>query len=133
MACRVAKGLSLNSHAAMCAEVFGIPRRVARRAQYVRCVSRHVFLSPLRALGAGGSRASRFSSQLLATHELGQLLDEEMTDDERRDLEDAEEACRRFLAWNLIRDEDGDGDGDPDLRRDVKRRLAQVLGRDAAE
>ena len=73
------------------------------------------------------------SSQLLATHELGQLLDEEMTDDERRDLEDAEEACRRFLAWNLIRDEDGDGDGDPDLRRDVKRRLAQVLGRDAAE
>ena len=54
-----------------------------------------------------------------------------MTDDERRDLEDAEEVCRRFLAWNLARSDDGDDD--PDLRRDVKRRLARVLGREAAE
>lgn len=37
---RVAKGLSLDSHAATCAEIFGIPRRVARRARYVRSVLR---------------------------------------------------------------------------------------------
>ncbi|KAH9841446.1 DNA mismatch repair protein MutS [Rhodofomes roseus] len=98
---RVAKGLSLDSHAAMCAEIFGIPRRVAQRAQYV--------------------------SRLLATHELGQLLDEEMSDVERRDLEDAEEVCRRFLAWNFARD--NDDDDDPDPRQDVRRTLAEVLGR----
>lgn len=33
---RVQKGLWLNSHAALCAEIFGIPRGVARRAAYVR-------------------------------------------------------------------------------------------------
>ena len=71
------------------------------------------------------------SSQLLATHELGQLLDEEMTDDERRDLEDAEEVCRRFLAWDLVRDDEANSD--PDLRQDVKKRMAQVLGRETAE
>jgi len=95
---RVAKGLSLDSHAAMCAEIFGIPRRVARRAQYV--------------------------SQLLATHELGQLLDGEMSGAERRDLEGAEEVCRRFLAWKLVRDGDS-GESRPDVRR----ALAEVLGR----
>ncbi|PCH40222.1 nucleoside triphosphate hydrolase protein [Wolfiporia cocos MD-104 SS10] len=36
---RAAKGLSLDSHAALCAEVFGISRRVAKRAQYVRSTS----------------------------------------------------------------------------------------------
>jgi len=35
---RVAKGFSLDSHAAMCAEIFGIPRRIANRARYVRSV-----------------------------------------------------------------------------------------------
>ncbi|KAI0731903.1 DNA mismatch repair protein MutS [Fomitopsis betulina] len=99
---RVAKGLSLDSHAAMCAEIFGIPRRVARRAQFV--------------------------SQLLATHELGQLFDEEMTDDERRDLKAAEEVCRQFLAWNLMHDGNGE-----ESRRDVKQVLAQVLGRTILE
>ncbi|KZT73910.1 hypothetical protein DAEQUDRAFT_702916 [Daedalea quercina L-15889] len=100
---KVAQGLSLNSHAAMCAEIFGIPRRVARRAQYV--------------------------SQLLATHELGQLLDEEMSDAERRDLEDAEEVCRRFLTWNLVRDGDGGDALGADPRGDVRQMLAEVLGR----
>lgn len=33
---RVAEGLSLDSHAAKCAEMFGIPLRLVRRAQYVR-------------------------------------------------------------------------------------------------
>ncbi|PCH37347.1 hypothetical protein WOLCODRAFT_167438 [Wolfiporia cocos MD-104 SS10] len=94
---RVAKGLSLGSHAVLCAEVFGIPRRVAKRAQYV--------------------------SKLLSTHELGQLLDEEMREDERKDLEDAEDVCRRFLAWDLT------GDRDNGRREDVRGVLAEVLGR----
>ncbi|EMD39519.1 hypothetical protein CERSUDRAFT_111843 [Gelatoporia subvermispora B] len=72
---RVAKGLSFNSHAAVCAEIFGIPQRVARRAQFV--------------------------SRLLSSHELGRLLDEEMTNVERKELEEAEEVCKNFLAWDL--------------------------------
>ncbi|KAG6837182.1 hypothetical protein H0H93_013409 [Arthromyces matolae] len=72
---RVAKGLSLDSHAAKCAEMFGLPSRIVRRAQYV--------------------------SHLLSTHELVRLLDESMTDKERLDLQDAEAVCRRFLAWDL--------------------------------
>jgi len=62
-------------------------------------------------------------SYLISTHELGQLLDEEMTDKEREDLEDAEAVCRKFLQWNL----EGDGGGN------VKARLADVLGRKAEE
>ncbi|KAJ6559109.1 DNA mismatch repair protein MutS [Mycena vulgaris] len=85
--------LSLDSHAAKCAEIFGVPSRIVRRAQHV--------------------------SQLISTHELGRLLDEEMTDTERVDLEDAEAVCRKFLQWNL----EGDGGGN------VKGRLAEVLGR----
>lgn len=92
---RVAKGFSLDSHAAMCAEIFGIPRRIANRARYV--------------------------SKLLSTHELGQLLDEEMSEDERKDLEDAEDVCRRFLAWDLSRDDE--------KGRSVRQVLADVLGR----
>lgn len=33
---RVVEGLSLDSHAAKCAEIFGIPSRMVQRAQYVR-------------------------------------------------------------------------------------------------
>lgn len=57
-------------------------------------------------------------------HELGTLLDEEMTPEECVDLEDAEEVCRRFLAWDL---EASRGGG----RGEVKDALRQVLGRDA--
>ncbi|KZT11913.1 uncharacterized protein LAESUDRAFT_670086 [Laetiporus sulphureus 93-53] len=77
---RVAEGLSLNSHAALCAEVFGIPRRIAKRAQYV--------------------------SKLMSSHELGRLLDEEMRDEECQDLENAEEVCRRLLARDLSSDDE---------------------------
>ncbi|KAJ6605673.1 DNA mismatch repair protein MutS [Mycena sp. CBHHK59/15] len=90
---RVAEGLSLDSHAAKCAEIFGVPSRIVQRAQYV--------------------------SHLISRHELGHLLDEEMTDKEREDLEDAEIVCRKFLKWNL------EGDGG----ENVKGRLADVLGR----
>lgn len=76
---RVAEGLSLNSHAAQCAEIFGLPAEICARAQYV--------------------------SRLISTHELGQLLDEEMLEDEREELAEAEAVCRRFLAWNLTADD----------------------------
>ncbi|KAI0087825.1 muts domain V-domain-containing protein [Irpex rosettiformis] len=72
---RVAKGLSLNSFAATCAQLFGLPRQVVQRARHV--------------------------SRLLSTHELGLLLDEDMTDKERVEFEEAEEVCRKFLAWDL--------------------------------
>jgi len=72
---RVAEGLSLDSHAAKCAELFGVPTRIVDRAQYV--------------------------SHLLSTHELGGLLDEGMGDAERLELEEAEVVCRRFLEWDL--------------------------------
>ncbi|KAJ7069760.1 DNA mismatch repair protein MutS [Mycena amicta] len=90
---RVADGLCWDSHAAKCAEIFGVPSRIVARAQHV--------------------------SRLLSAHELGKLLDEEMTEEERSDLEEAEAVCRRFLEWDL----DGDGGGN------VKCRLAAVLGR----
>ncbi|KAH8104687.1 DNA mismatch repair protein MutS [Cristinia sonorae] len=92
---RVQKGLWLNSHAALCAEIFGIPRAVVRRATYV--------------------------SHLLSRHEIGQLLDEEMDEAERAELGQAEDVCRRFLAWDLTRK------GDDEV--DVKTRLADILGR----
>ena len=97
---RVAKGLSLDSHAAKCAEICGVPTRMVERAQYV--------------------------SQLLVTHELGQLLDEGMNEEERLDLAEAEEICRRFLRWDLKAEAE---------RQDgrVKARLGHVLGRDSDE
>ncbi|KAG6907883.1 hypothetical protein DXG01_007047 [Tephrocybe rancida] len=91
---RVAEGLSLDSHAAKCAEMFGVPSRLVQRAQYV--------------------------SHLLSTHELGRLLDEGMTEEERLDLQDAEAVCRRFLAWDLDA---------PDQDADAKTMLARCLGR----
>ncbi|KAI8986224.1 DNA mismatch repair protein MutS [Trametes punicea] len=95
---KVANGYSLHSHAITCAEIFGIPRRVANRARRV--------------------------GELLAKHEICQLLDEDMSDVERRELEEAEEVCRKFLAWDLSRDA---REGNPPVR-DV---LAEVLGRSA--
>ncbi|KAF9013228.1 muts domain V-domain-containing protein [Cyathus striatus] len=92
---RVAEGLSLDSHAAKCAEIFGIPSEIVARAQYV--------------------------SHIISTHALTQLLDEEMTAEERSDLEDAEKVCRRFLEWDLsVPAEEMGG---------VKKRLRAVLGR----
>ena len=58
-------------------------------------------------------------------HELGRLLDEEMTDKERLDLEDAEAICRRLLSWDL---EDSQGLGEAG----VKAKLAEVLGRNSS-
>ncbi|KAA1469886.1 hypothetical protein DENSPDRAFT_649174 [Dentipellis sp. KUC8613] len=93
---RVALGLSTHSHAARCAELYGIPAEIIERAQYV--------------------------TQLLSDHDIPKLLDEEMTEDERRELAEAEEIGRRFLAWDL---EAQMQPGQPD----VKEKLAEILGR----
>ncbi|KIK91641.1 hypothetical protein PAXRUDRAFT_796689 [Paxillus rubicundulus Ve08.2h10] len=93
---RVASGLSVSSHAAQCAAMFGLPRHVVSRAQYV--------------------------SELLAEHELGKLLEEQMSDEERLDLQVAEGISRQFLEWDLTSDEAAHQSG-------VKARLAAVLGR----
>ena len=109
-------GLGLNSHAAMCARLFGIPRHIVKRAQYVRyalVLTIHVPSTSLTVL----------TSHLLSIHELGTLLDEEMTEDEKLDLEDAEERCRQFLAWDMEASRGGEVD--------VKAKLGEVLGRDA--
>jgi DNA mismatch repair protein MSH5 len=67
-------------------------------------------------------------SNLISTHELGQLLDEEMTEEERSDLEASEAICRRFLSWDM----DAEGGGD-EAELDVKRKLVEVLGREAMQ
>lgn len=64
------------------------------------------------------------SSELLIKHELGKLLEERMTEEERLDLQAAEEVARRFLQWDLTSD-------DASYQTGVKARLAEVLGRDA--
>ncbi|EKM51809.1 uncharacterized protein PHACADRAFT_262157 [Phanerochaete carnosa HHB-10118-sp] len=91
---KIGRGLSKHSHAAVCAELFGIPRPIARRAQYV--------------------------SYLLSKNELGTLLDEEMTEDERLELQLAEEICRRFLACDL----------EAERELGTRQLLAQILGRE---
>ncbi|KAI4527251.1 hypothetical protein K525DRAFT_285435 [Schizophyllum commune Loenen D] len=147
---RVAEGLSLNSHAAQCAEIFGLPAEICARAQYVRCgsallpsvlalvlslalrIRTSILISTKPAINACAVRnpfvyrpsaTLPVITRLISTHELGQLLDEEMSEKERDELEEAEAVCRRFLAWNL-----GDDDG-----TEVKGKLAKVLGREEEE
>lgn len=60
--------------------------------------------------------------QLLSSHEIGQLLDEELTEAEKRDLTEAEQICRKFMAWNL------DDPGEENSTAGVKKKLAEVLG-----
>jgi len=52
-----------------------------------------------------------------------QLLNEEMTEKERLDLENTEVVCRRFLAWNLQDETKGRQDGQL-----VMAKLAMMLG-----
>jgi len=60
------------------------------------------------------------------THELCQLLDEDMSEEERLDLAEAEEVCRRFLRWDMKAEAERE-DGS------VKVKLGHVLGRDSDE
>ncbi|KAI9443370.1 muts domain V-domain-containing protein [Lactarius indigo] len=68
-------GLSLESHAARCAELFGVPAHVVQRAQYV--------------------------TELLSTHELPRLLDEAISKEDQLDMDLASAVCQRFLEWDL--------------------------------
>ncbi|KAH8998418.1 muts domain V-domain-containing protein [Lactarius akahatsu] len=72
---RAVNGLSLESHAARCAELFGVPAHVVQRAQYV--------------------------TELLSTHELPRLLDEAISEEDQLDMDLASAVCQRFLEWNL--------------------------------
>jgi len=76
---RVAPGLSLHSHAAKCALLYGLPGRIVRRAQH--------------------------TSTLLSQHDICQILAEETPKHEKQQLRDAEEVCRRFLAWEIRPDD----------------------------
>lgn len=72
------------------------------------------------------SLGSRFpQSELLVRHEVCQLLDEDMTDEERNELEEAEEVCRRFLAWDLTPGRD------ISRQSSVREALTEILGRGA--
>lgn len=57
-------------------------------------------------------------SNLISKHEIVQLMDEGMTEEEMADLAEAEAICKRFLEWDL---EDRTG-------LDVKAKLKWVLG-----
>ncbi|EJD50894.1 hypothetical protein AURDEDRAFT_135210 [Auricularia subglabra TFB-10046 SS5] len=93
---QVASGLSLESHAAKCAAVCGLPKAVVQRAQYV--------------------------TERVAQHEVGALLDEQMTPEEQEELRGAEDVFRRFVALNF-----GDND-DEDGEEDTRAKLRHVLG-----
>ena len=57
---------------------------------------------------------------MLTAHELEKLLDEDMTEEEARELEEAEAIGRKFLAWNL-------GD-ETATDRPPKEFVAEILG-----
>jgi DNA mismatch repair protein MSH5 len=116
---RAVNGLSLESHAARCAQLFGVPAHVVQRAQYV------TYVLPKRI-----KRISRWSTQklslapdrdLLSAHELPKLLDEAISEEEQQDMDLASAVCQRFLEWDLETQEASIGE--------VRTRLAQVLGR----
>lgn len=46
-----------------------------------------------------------------------------MSDTERHELEEAEEVCRKFLAWDLSRERDDE------CKTSLRDELAEVLGR----
>ena len=40
-------------------------------------------------------------STLLSEHRIDQLLDEEMNEQEKLELHEAEDVCRRFIKWEI--------------------------------
>jgi hypothetical protein len=85
---------------------------VVQRARFVRWFWGECFDPGLSA----DSNALR--SDILKRDEIGLLLDEEMTDDEKKELEECGEVCQRFVRWKMsAQDEVG-----------VKERLRAVLG-----
>ncbi|GAA5977825.1 hypothetical protein JCM10908_005110 [Rhodotorula pacifica] len=85
---RLAPGLAVSSNALACASIFGIPPVFISRAAFVtNCVS-------------------TFQLDKLTLKNV-----DEMDATEKAELAEAEEIARRFLAWDLGKDEDGDGEG----------------------
>ncbi|GJJ15544.1 hypothetical protein Clacol_009822 [Clathrus columnatus] len=88
-------GLCLSSYAAHCALAFGIPFDVVSRAKKV--------------------------TDAVARHAIQEIVDDKMTAEEERELENAEAVCRRFLAWDISADMEKD-----DI--DVMGKLKEILG-----
>ena len=59
-------------------------------------------------------------SAVFAAHELEQLLDEDMTEREARELEETEAIGRRFLAWSL--------NDETEMNQPPKEFVAEILG-----
>ena len=57
---------------------------------------------------------------MFTAHALEKLLDEDMTEEEARELEEAEAIGRSFLAWNL--------DDETAMDRSPKESVAEILG-----
>lgn len=57
------------------------------------------------------------NSDILSRNEIGLLLDEEMTEEEKKELEGCAEVCKWFVGWKMS-SEDGVS---------IKERLRQVL------
>lgn len=96
---RASPGLCLNSYATHCALAFGIPTPVVDRARKV--------------------------TDAVARHAIQEILDEKMTVEEERDLEDAEGVCKRFLGWDLTTELEKVERGES---VDVKSVLRDILG-----
>jgi DNA mismatch repair protein MSH5 len=107
-------GLSLESHAARCAELFGVPAHVVQRAQYVT----YALCRRLK----GDDPHETSARELLSAHELPKLLDEAISEEEQLDMDLASAVCQRFLEWDL-------GTQAAQLG-DIRKKLANVLGRD---
>lgn len=60
-------------------------------------------------------------SHLLSIHELGLLLDEEMTMKEKEELKEAEAVCRRFLVCELDPETEVDGGRKEELSKVLER------------
>lgn len=111
---RVAKGLAHHSHAARCAELCGLPHGVVGRAEHVWLVRTFTQSYKYPRTNVCGSSA------LFAAHELEKLLDEDMSEEEARELEEAEAIGRKFLAWNL--------DDETAMDRPLKESATEILG-----
>jgi DNA mismatch repair protein MSH5 len=121
---RAVNGLSLESHAARCAQLFGIPAHVVQRAQYVTYVPYSRLKGSILFLMMIHSNLVLLPTrrELLSVHELPKLLDEAISEEEQLDMDLASAVCQRFLEWDLETQEASFGE--------VRARLAQVLGRD---
>jgi len=121
---RAVNGLSLESHAARCAQLFGVPAHVVERAQYVTYVPYNRLVEGVLFLTMIYSNLVLLPTrrELLSVRELPKLLDEAISEEEQLDMDLASAVCQRFLEWDLETQEASFGE--------VRARLAQVLGRD---